>query len=327
MKFLVTGSNGFVGRYIVRYLKDKGHYVVGAGRRETSASPVDDYKRIDLTLPLTEKSFEDKFDAVIHCAALASPWAATKDFYKHNVDATQHLLDYCSSVGNPHFVYVSSTSVYYKNEDQFNIDEHTKKPDLENQINVYSRTKLIGEHLTEKYRGTYAIMRPRAVYGPEDQVLLPRLIKIAQTKGLPEMTRADGKRAVGDLVYVGNLAACIAEAAIRKIEGDYNLTNDEPVEIVAFVESVLKRLGLSFSGKKIPVSLAFFAARMLEVSSSLFFKHKEPPITRFGVSVFAYSKTFDVSKMKKTFGKPEVSNEQGIDQLLKWWKNQETVAT
>ena len=32
MKILVTGSNGFIGSNVSRWLKERGHYVIGLGR-------------------------------------------------------------------------------------------------------------------------------------------------------------------------------------------------------------------------------------------------------------------------------------------------------
>ncbi len=46
--------------------------------------------------------------------------------------------------------------------------------------------------------------------------------------------------------------------------------------------------------------------------------NREPPITRFGVHVFAYSKTFDVSKMLHTFGPPPQSVDQAVDEFIQW---------
>jgi hypothetical protein len=48
----------------------------------------------------------------------------------------------------------------------------------------------------------------------------------------------------------------------------------------------------------------------------------EPPITRFGVSVFAYSKTMDVSKCLRELGPPSVALEEGVSRFVTWQTNQ-----
>ncbi len=48
----------------------------------------------------------------------------------------------------------------------------------------------------------------------------------------------------------------------------------------------------------------------------------EPPITRFGVSVFAYSKTFDVARMLRDLGPPSVGLRDGTERFIEWQRAQ-----
>ena len=72
MNVLVTGSNGFIGTHVCRYLKEKGMYVIGMGRRAEATSKVDEYVCCDMS---SDDIFEIpnkvsvKIDAVIHLAA------------------------------------------------------------------------------------------------------------------------------------------------------------------------------------------------------------------------------------------------------------------
>ena len=74
MNVLVTGSNGFIGTHVCRYLKDKGMYVIGMGRRAEATSKVDEYVCCDMS---SDDIFEIpnkvsvKIDAVIHKALYA----------------------------------------------------------------------------------------------------------------------------------------------------------------------------------------------------------------------------------------------------------------
>lgn len=71
MNILVTGGAGFVGHHLIKYLKSKGHYVVGVDIKEPEweKSQADIFQLKDLRYP---QVFEDMFaeiDEVYHLAA------------------------------------------------------------------------------------------------------------------------------------------------------------------------------------------------------------------------------------------------------------------
>ena len=74
MNILVTGSNGFIGDHVSRYLKGKGHYIIGLGRKKTvfDSNHVNEYVQCDLSteeaLKIADK-VSVKIDAVVHLAA------------------------------------------------------------------------------------------------------------------------------------------------------------------------------------------------------------------------------------------------------------------
>ncbi len=318
MRLLVTGSNGFVGGRIAALALARGWHVVGLGRAPQPVKPVSHYVHHDLAAPL---AVDLSVDAVVHCAALAVPWAAPRAFEASNVDATRHVVDWCSTHGLPRLVYISSSSVFYRNADQTGLTETSAIPPDDEQINHYSRTKRAGERLTETYRAPWAIMRPRAVFGPEDTVLLPRIVDAARRGRLPVFERPGGGQVLADLIYVDNVAHYCLEAIARGATGAYNLTNGEPVALYAFLFDVLDRLGVPRPRRRVPVGVAMTVARAAEIVSAACLGYREPPITTFGVSVFAYSKTFDVSKCRRELGPPPVSLNEGVGRLVEWWRS------
>lgn len=74
MNILVTGSNGFIGDHVCRYLKGKGHYIIGLGRKKTvfDSNHVNEYVQCDLSteeaLKIADK-VSVRIDAVVHLAA------------------------------------------------------------------------------------------------------------------------------------------------------------------------------------------------------------------------------------------------------------------
>lgn len=317
MRLLVTGSNGFVGGRIAALALARGWEVVGVGRTETPGKPVSSYRRHDLSQPL---GFTERVDAVVHCAALAAPWAAPRAFRAANVEATRNVLDWAARHGAPPFIYISSSSVFYRNADQLGLTEESPIPPDGEQINEYSRTKRIGEELTAAYPGSWVILRPRAVFGPGDTVLLPRILEAARRGKLPVFTRRDGQAVRADLIYVDNVAHYTLEALARAVTGAYNLTNGEPVLLYPFLFDLLTRLGQPLPARRLPVGLAMALAGVAEGVSALFLGYREPPVTRFGVSVFAYSKTFDVSKCRRDLGPPPISLGEGVARVVADWQ-------
>lgn len=319
MRILLTGSNGFVGGDLASLLLQRGHFVIGLGRSPEPGRAVSEYLRRDLGEPL---DWDGTVDAVVHCAALAAPWAPPAAFERANVDGTRHVVDWCRRHRGryrPHLVYISSSSVFYRNEDQLGLHEGSPIPEDREQINVYSRTKRAGERLVEAYEGEAAILRPRAVFGPGDRVLFPRVLRAARAGRLPLIRRPDGKPVLGDLLYVENLSHYIAAVLDRGFTGTLNLTNAEPVDLQAFLLRVLERLGYPAPRRQVPLGVAMALAGLSEWVSAVFLGYREPPVTRFGVSVFAYSKTFDVRRCLDLLGPPPVSLAEGVERLAAEW--------
>lgn len=314
-KILITGASGFVGGSFCRQFADRDDVEIrGLGRR---AMDLPGYIQADLTQPLR---LDWKPDVVIHAAARSSPWGSLGEFRKHNVDATQHVVDFCKAQGVPRLIYISSSSVFYREADQLGMTEAS--PIGQEFVNHYARTKYEGEELVRTFPCSYAILRPRAVFGPHDTVLFPRILRAAQQGRMAFISRP-GAPAIGDLIYIDALCDYMLRAALDcSITGEFNLTNNEPVEIQSFLLRIFAALGLATPTRSIPRERALIIGTMLERVFKLLLPWKEPPITRFGVGVLAFSKTFDVSKSLRVLGPPSVSLEEGLRRFIEWQKQQ-----
>lgn len=315
MKLLVTGASGFVGGKLVERARARGGIAVhGIGRRHL-ADP--EYTSADLTRPL-DIAFRP--DVVVHAAARSSPWGSRAEFVRQNVDATQHVLDFCTRHGHPRLIYISSSSVFYRAEHQFNLTEDS--PIGPGFVNHYAATKAAGEALVRAYAGPWVILRPRAVFGPGDTVLFPRILAAAERGRLPLFV-SDGTPAFGDLIYIDTLTDYILRAASdAAITGEFNVTNAAPVSIAEFLSDVFRRLGIAPPTRRVRVNTAMRLALLLELVHHALPFLGEPPITRFGVSVFAWSKTFDVRKALAVLGPPSVNLAEGVDAFVRWQKAQ-----
>jgi len=314
-RVLVTGVSGFVGGALGKHLRSAGGYrVTGISRGPARPDSVDDFRSHDLIHPLPADL--GPFDAIVHAAALSAPWGSPASFQAQNVDATRHMLAFARTSGCAKFLFISSSSVYYRHGDQLGIDEQTPFP--EKPINLYAATKQEGERLVRESGLPHVILRPRAVFGPGDTVLFPRILRAARKGVLPRMKRPDGATPQGDLIYIDNLSHYIERAISQPCAGDFNLTNNQPVDLFQFLQNVVARLGLRPAERAIPVNIAFALAGLMEAGSRILGGYREPPITRFGVEVMAFSKTFNVRKTLQSFGPPPVSLDEGVDRFVAW---------
>jgi len=319
VKILITGSSGFVASSFCKQFSNRNDLeIVGLTRR-----PEHRQNEIlwDLRFPLDLNFIPDIF---IHAAAKSSPWGTLEDFRKDNVQATRNVVDFCRAKQIKKLVYISSSSVYYRFEDQFDLTE--KSPVGPKFASFYAQTKYEGEQIVKSLAETSAtrvvILRPRAVFGPNDSVLFPRILKAALKGQMTSIQRPTGP-ALGDLIYIDSLCDYLLKAALEKdVNGDFNLTNNETIEIQSFLFEILQQLGLPKVTRKVSQKTAFRVATFLELFYKIFMPNIEPPITRFGVGVLSYSKTFDVSKSLAAFGAPTVSLAEGARRFVEWQKGQ-----
>jgi len=312
---MITGSSGFIGGHLARRFEHSGWQVTGLGRRPLSQPG---YVIHDLSQPIP-CSLDASYDVVIHAAARSNPWGTWRQFHADNVQATNHVLDFCRRNKVRRLVYLSSSSVYYRPEHQFGITEET--PLAERPINLYAATKRLAEQCVEQSALDWVILRPRAVFGPGDTVLLPRILHAARQGRLPLLVAPDGP-VVGDLIYIDNLVDAVETASTQSFSGTLNLTNGQPVPLLDFLMTVFDELDIPRPTRRFSARTAMLLAGALELSHRVFCPAREPAITRFGVHVFRYSKTFDVTRACEILGPPRVPLDQGLSQTVAWFRDQ-----
>jgi nucleoside-diphosphate-sugar epimerase len=179
MKLLITGANGFLGKYVVAYALKRGHTV-----RAMVRSPKDAEKNGWLNHPQIELASADLrrrkgladavrgVDAVLHLAA-----AKAGDMYAQyggTVVATENLLAAMEEAGVTQIVSISSFSVYdYMKIPYFSTV--TELSPVENDAfdrDEYAHTKLVQERLVRQWctdrKWTFTILRPGVIFGRDN---------------------------------------------------------------------------------------------------------------------------------------------------------------
>ena len=318
MRVAVTGATGFLGKNLVAHLQKSNCDVVALGRNpralsELAASNVETFAA---DVRNEEQLFEPlrSADAVCHLAALASPWGRWRDFYDINVRGSLNVLRACQLNRVKRLIFVSSPSVLFDGSDLIEVTEEHPYP--AHFISSYCESKKLAEETLREKAGDVelAIIRPKAIFGPGDTSLLPRVLDAARRKRLRRIGHGTNEI---DLTFVDNVSSAIILAMTESSAAGktYNITNDEHVRIWPLIETILARFGLSLNGS-ITFNRAFRIATVLEACYKPFPRH-EPPLTRLTVALLGRTQTFDISKARRELGYvPRISISEGLARTM-----------
>jgi threonine 3-dehydrogenase len=156
MAKLVTGGNGFVGRWLVAQLLDRGEDVIVLGRSRTTLWDNASHKPKMVTCDITSwpevmNVFKDNdIDCVFHLAAMlslpseANPWAA----HQVNVVGTMNMLEAVRLLGANKLIMASATGTFGLDMADAVITDTT----LQRPTTMYGCTKVYAELLGRFYR-------------------------------------------------------------------------------------------------------------------------------------------------------------------------------
>ena len=313
MRVLVTGASGFLGGHCLRRLQHAGGYtLIGTGRDPARAPSGFDFVPVDLSAGPEALSALPPVDAVVHGAALSAPWGPQAAFEAANVHATAALLDWAQHQGVTRFIHISTPALYFAFRDQFDLrEDHPQGPP----INAYAATKARAERLVTASPLSSIILRPRALYGPGDTALLPRLQRAIAAGPLPLLR---GGAAQTNLTHVSDVCGAIQCALERpEVEGTFNIAGGEAVSLRALVVQIADGLALPLRWRAVPTPAVLAAAQALEWWHGLVSPTVEPRFTRYSAGLFAYSLTLNTDRARQGLGwRQEVALEDGIDAAL-----------
>ena len=304
-RILVTGATGGLGRALVREALARGAEVRATGRDTAAGEELArlgaDFVPCDLVAPEADTAaLVTGCDSVIHAAAHSASWGPEADFIAANVTATQRLLDAARAAGVSRFVFVSSPSIFARLGNRTGIgedDQPTNRP-----LNAYAQTKLAAERAVLAAAGdrmaTCAI-RPRALVGEGDRVILPRLAKLARRKRMP-LPR--GGTALIELTDLRDAAwaICEAEARAPALSGRaINISGGQPIAVRDLAGRLAEALGERPRLVSIPLALAQPLAHIAETISRLAGAEEEPVLTRYTLATLAFSQTFDLAPARR----------------------------
>jgi len=325
MRVLVTGGGGFLGKAIVKLLREQGHEVCSFSRNiypqltELGVEQfVGDLNDQDGVIKAAEGC-----DAIYHVAAKAGVWGRYDDFYQPNVVGTENIIQACRRCETTRLIYTSSPSVVFDGTDMEGIDEAAPYPD--HFLAYYPQTKAAAEQLVlaanDESLAT-VVLRPHLIWGPDDNHLVPRILE----RGRAGALRRIGERpCLVDTVYIDNAAKAHVLAGDKLAIGStvagkaYFISNDEPLPLWDVVNRILAAADLPAVEKSISPRLAMAAGVVLETAYRLLHLAGEPRMTRFVAKEMSTAHWFDLTAAKNDFGyHPEVTIDEGLNRLRHW---------
>ena len=228
MKVLVTGANGQLGYDVVKELQKQNIECYGATRQ--------DFDIVDFE---ATKKFITNYmpDAVIHCAAYTAVDKAEDEqglCYLVNASATENIAEICKKI-NAKMLYISTDYVFDGTKDDFyEVDD---KP---NPINVYGKTKLLGEQAVQRILDKYFIVRISWVVGEHGNNFIKTMLRLGKER--KKINVVDDQ--YGSPTYTADLALLLIEMIQTEKYGIYHATNEGVCTWAEFAEEIFTIVGM-----------------------------------------------------------------------------------
>ncbi len=293
----MTGATGFVGGAVVRRLQASGVEVLALGRAVVGPAGVV-YARWDLGTGASAPAALVTCDAVVHAAAHVAGWGDEQQFAAVTVDGTGRLIEAMDP--GARLVVIGSSSVYAPDGRTGAYREEDGPVEPARYLAPYPRAKAAQERLVAGRRPDAIVLRPRAVWGPGDRTLLPRLEARIRAGWL---LLPDGGRHPMSVTHVESLVDAV-EAALGSpgVRGPVNVADATPHAPAELLRALYAARSRTLRIASVPAGLADRAAVVAEAAWRLARRAGEPPVTRYAVSAMAAPVVLDLTRLHDELG-------------------------
>jgi len=314
-KIFLTGASGFIGRNVVKRLRDNYELTLLLPPDESSIGLGDqNIVRGDITRYRSLTGLMKGHDTVIHMAG-AVGYQSWRNCLSINVDGSRNVVRQAAKAGVIRFIHMSSVSVYGRIHDiRITEDQPFKKI-----RDPYGDTKIEAENLVRKYaeknRIDLTVLRPTAVYGEGDNKFLPKLMENLKSGKFRIM--GDGSHEV-DLVNVADVAEAVYLSILRpeSIGQTYNIANVKNPSWNRFLREISAELELPYNNRHISYKLAYRVAGLMEFFSV--FSNRPPRLSRYAVRMVGRQYNYSIEKARKELGfEPSINLIEGMKECIK----------
>ena len=330
MRVLVTGTAGFIGSHVAQRLLDRGDEVIGfdnlndyydvalkkARLAKLLGRPGYTHVQADLAdRAAVEATFAThKPQRVVNLAAQAGVRYAAQNphvYVSSNVTGFLHILEGCRHHGVEHLVFASTSSVYGANT-TMPFSEHAS---TEHPLTLYAASKKANEMMAHSYAHLYGVpstgLRFFTVYGPwgrPDMALFLFTRAILAGEPIKVFNHGRHKRS---FTYVDDIVEGVIRTLDRPATANpewqgarpdpatssapyrlYNIGNEQPVELLRYIEVLEQCLGRKARMEMLPLQAG------------------DVPDTEADVSELIAAVDY----------RPKVSVEEGVSRFVDWYR-------
>ncbi|NUR21857.1 NAD-dependent epimerase [Frateuria sp.] len=330
MRILVTGTAGFIGAALAQRLLARGDEILGidnhndyydpalkeARLAQFARHPAYTHLRADLAdTDAIDRAFADfQPRRVVNLAAQAGVRYSLKNpraYVRSNLDGFLNVLEGCRHGQVEHLVYASSSSVYGANRKlPFAVEDAVDHP-----VSLYAASKKANELMAHSYSHLYQLpttgLRFFTVYGPWGRPdMSPMLFADRISRGEPIDVFNHGNHS-RDFTYIDDIVEGVIRTLDHPATADpaydprqpnpgassapwrvYNIGNDQPVQLLRFIELLEQQLGRTVEKNLLPMQPG------------------DVPDT-----------WADVSALRRDVGyAPDTSIEDGVARFVKWYR-------
>jgi nucleoside-diphosphate-sugar epimerase len=323
MQILITGGNGFIGRHLIVALQERGDTVRVLVLPGEDASWLEErgvvVYRGDVREPETLAAPMRGADAVIHLAAMMDVWRPIIEYRAVNVTGTINVCRSALAAGVRRVVHMSSSSVYGMGRGHA-VDETSPLAPFRD---PYPVTKAEGDRAVQRAIAEdglpAVIVRPDQIFGPGDHLHFGRTAeRLRSGKGIV----VGSGRNVLPLVYVTDAVGGLLLALDhdRAVGQAYNITNDERLTQLQFLEAVAREVGGTPPRLHVPFRVLYATGFLAERAAAMTRSRRRPPVTRLGVAFLGRDGRYSIDKARNQLGYvPRVALNEAVRLTATWY--------